>query len=332
MKKAFEGKSFWSAIVYVLFFLIAILAAYFTFRNYDFLVIFSSFESIPFWALLAIFVISLSGSVFRALRWKMLLENKAYKVSLFHVFNALMYGYFVNLGTPRLGEISRAVYLKKKSDIPFSYAIPTIFLERIIDMFFLLACVILSFYFEKNRLMSLFDAYIFPYLHSITLKLQSSFLLISFLTIFGILFCVFIWKIFKKKKNNIHQFFWNLRDGFLSLFYLKNSWLFVVYSIGIWLVYFLTSYAWFLVLDIHNYSPVSLAFICMALGSIAKTLPIQGGGIGVYHFFISQILVLFAVSQETALIYATLNHGFQIFYNLILGFFSLFFYYRKQEF
>ncbi len=63
-------------------------------------------------------------------------------------------------------------------------------------------------------------------------------------------------------------------------------------------------------------------FTIMSVGAIAKSLPIQGGGMGAYHALVSEIMQLFSITGIGAITYAFINHGSQILYNLFFGLLS----------
>lgn len=77
----------------------------------------------------------------RALAWRTLLRNRA---SLSDVFWTLGEGYLLNNFLPfRLGEVGRAYLISRKSDMQFMEVVPTIIIERAMDLGFS-ALVLLS--------------------------------------------------------------------------------------------------------------------------------------------------------------------------------------------
>lgn len=82
--------------------------------------------------LLAALVISFAWLAVRGLVWRTLLQNRApYKA----VFFSLSEGYLMNNFLPfRLGEFGRAFMLSRKSDLGFVEILPTIVIERILDL------------------------------------------------------------------------------------------------------------------------------------------------------------------------------------------------------
>jgi len=74
--------------------------------------------------------------------WRTLLRNKpSYKVTFF----SLSEGYLMNNFLPfRLGEVGRAFLLSRKTDIQFMEVIPTIVIERVLDLMFSAGILIVS--------------------------------------------------------------------------------------------------------------------------------------------------------------------------------------------
>jgi len=70
----------------------------------------------------------------RAITWRTLLRGRA---SFRDVFNAVNAGYLLNAFLPfRLGEIGRAFLLSRRTDMPFAEILPTIVIERAMDLVF----------------------------------------------------------------------------------------------------------------------------------------------------------------------------------------------------
>src|SRR5678815_907736 len=77
----------------------------------------------------------------RAMRWKLLMEPLGYKPSNFNVFAAVMIGYLVNSGAPRLGEVFKCTLLARYEKLRVDKLIGTILIERAVD----LVCLIIVF-------------------------------------------------------------------------------------------------------------------------------------------------------------------------------------------
>jgi uncharacterized protein (TIRG00374 family) len=91
-------------------------------------------RSANYWLLLIFFAISLVWLSVRAIVWRTLLQNKA---SYKNVFLTISEGYLLNNFLPfRLGEVGRAFLLARKAGLDFMEVLPTIMIERAVDVGF----------------------------------------------------------------------------------------------------------------------------------------------------------------------------------------------------
>lgn len=97
-----------------------------------------AFRNARHWLAIPVFLILIGSHWVRALRWRLLMEPMGYKPSRANSFFAVMIGYLVNMGVPRLGEIVKCTVLARYEKIPADKLIGTIILERMIDALTLL--------------------------------------------------------------------------------------------------------------------------------------------------------------------------------------------------
>ena len=128
---------------------IALIALYYTLRNVSFSEVLHSFKEMDHVYLIPAVAIVLLSYVFRAYRWKVLLETSL-KVNVSELYSPLMVGFLGNFLPARAAEILRPYLLSKKSDITFSAAFASIIMERLFDMIILIFIVIWVFWFESN--------------------------------------------------------------------------------------------------------------------------------------------------------------------------------------
>src|SRR5574339_459952 len=95
------------------------------------------------WVILPVIVFLLLAHYSRAIRWKLLMEPLGYKPSNFNAFAAVMIGYLVNAGAPRLGEVFKCSLLARYEKFKVDKLIGTILVERAVD----LVCLIIVFIF-----------------------------------------------------------------------------------------------------------------------------------------------------------------------------------------
>jgi len=128
---------------------IAFTALYYTLRNVSFGEVIYSFKEMEYIYIFPAIVLVLLGYVFRAYRWKILLETSL-KVNVSELYSPLMVGFLGNFLPARAAEILRPYLLSKKSDITFSAAFASIIVERLFDMIMLILIVIWVFWFEAG--------------------------------------------------------------------------------------------------------------------------------------------------------------------------------------
>ncbi len=281
----------------------------------------------PLWLLLLL-IPSWGGQFLRTYRWRLLLKTPERSLPFFPIYHALLMGYFVNLGLPRVGEISRCVALDRQGIAGFGKSLGTVVIERVVDMLFLFLVIGLALVMQWESLHGYFMLHVFePSLKA--LEGQRNFLLL--LSAFGFIGLLSFW-IYRKRllaflAKSTKGFSAKVQEGLLSLtrLTLKELLLFIALSMLIWLTYFLTTWFWFLALPSASGAGLAVAFSVMVMGSIAKTLPIQGGGAGAYHLLIGKLLILYGLGEVSSQTFALLNHGYQTVFYLLFGGFSAFY-------
>lgn len=259
--------------------------------------------------LIAMAVISIISHLLRAQRWRMLLEPSGYQSKLSYSFLSLMVGYLVNMVIPRGGEVSRCYNLYKLDGTPVEISFGTVVVERIVDLICLLFLIVLAFVLESDKLFSFIETL------PISLGGSSSGLTVvavaaGALVVIGLLA---FWLVKRNKKINgfIKRTWEGFKDGFLSIFRLKNKGLFVLYSLAIWALYFLMSYTVILAFAETRHLGVEAVLSLFAIGSIAMAAPLPGGT-GSYHVLVPQGLVfLYAVPEADAIAFTFIFHGWQ---------------------
>jgi uncharacterized protein (TIRG00374 family) len=254
----------------------------------------------------------------RAFRWMLLLNTEGSRVGFVSTFSSLMYGYFVNLGIPRLGEITRAGAVNKQEKKSFSFVIGTIISERFIDILSLISLLIFYSLCYSDILKIFYKEKISPYL----IELPSFPIWIMMIVIGAFLVGVYLF--FKKLPTIIQSQMSSLVDGLKSVLMIPNKMLFIVLTMAIWLSYFFTSYICFFSFN-HPYDlSVTAGVSVLILGSVARSLPVQGGGVGVFHAAVVSILTLsfFGVYEQTDIKIALFIHAIQTLFQLVFGGFS----------
>jgi len=257
---------------------------------------------------------AVASHILRALRWKMLLVPTGNEIKLSNGFWALMTGYLVNLAVPRGGEVSRCYTLYQLEKTPVETSFGTVITERIADVLCLLILIAFSFYLEWGKLKSFLDS----------LPIGSSNVSIPWwfwvLIGLGVLFLVGIF--FLRKNEKFMKIILGFKDGLLSVFRLKNKWLFVFYSFAIWTLYFFMSYLVLMAFPETSHLGFSAVMTLFAVGSIAMAAPLPGGT-GSYHVLVPLALTtLYSIANTDAVAFVFVFHAWQTLLMIVLGIIS----------
>ncbi len=270
--------------------------------------------------LIAMAVLSLVSHIIRAERWRMLLEPVGYKAKLSHSFHSLMVGYLINLVIPRGGEISRCYNLYKLGKIPVIESFGTVVVERVVDLFFLVLLIAISFAFESKKLFEFIET--LPFTAPGNSKIGLIIIILS-VFLFGILL---LWWFLKKNKKLyalIQKTWSSFKQGILSIFRLKNKGLFILHSCLIWSLYFAMSYTVLKAFPATDSLDFGAVLSLFAIGAIAMAAPLPGGT-GSYHVLVPQgLFFLYQIPLSDAVAFTFIFHGWQTALFIIFGVLSL---------
>ncbi len=274
------------------------------------------FSSVTFYWLPAFIIVLLISHYLRAERWRLLLkEEDQPNVPRSTLFAGVMFGYMMNNIIPRLGELSRPVYVAKKQGLSSGNLLGTIVLERLIDicsMMILMALVaiLLSTDFELLEQLFGIDGWAWY-----TYLILPAILLIVIISIW------FFYKvlIYLDQKNSISNPLFekivrigrSFGEGMISIKHIKNWPAFLLLTAGIWIGYITMTYIPFWMLDLQSHFALTFqsAIVLTVISSIGVSIPTPGG-IGSYHLLMQQSMgLLYGVPLATALTFATVAHG-----------------------
>jgi len=251
------------------------------------------------WVIYSI-ILGVFSHLVRALRWRILLQPMGYRPTVYNSFLAVMVGYFANLGIPRSGELARCTILYKEHRIPVNKSFGTVILERAIDMLIFFSLFFITLAVEYSRIDNYVQTHIYP-------KINEKFSFISTNHLVGkagfgiLLILVILYLIFRKKINNSKAFrkfidmLKGIWEGLRSIAKIEHPFLFVFYSLLIWLLYFLMVYLTLFALPQTAHLGLSAGLSVLVLGSIG--IMITPGGIGLYPVIVSETLVLYGITK-----------------------------------
>lgn len=254
--------------------------------------------------------VGLVSHVLRAWRWILLLKPLSDKpVSLWNSFCAVMYGYAVNIVVPRGGEVARLVAISKSESIPWAGVLPTMFIDRLLDIAMLVLLVGLT-------MTKLPPGILAPGLTGPTGLLMCA------ATAFGLIALPFVGKIGRAvvamepvKKAippalfpRVDQLLIQFDLGTRALTSVTNLLAIVIFSLLIWACYFANLYLMIWAFHLANVVDFSKALVVFAISSVSVLIPTPGSA-GSYHFFTSQALQKVAgVNAAESLAFAAVIH------------------------
>lgn len=302
---------------FVLLILIGCYLIYLSLGNLNIQDVWLQLQQGHYWIALPIMLVSIIGYALRSLRWKLMLKHMDVpNLKVSDLYASLSMGYAVNIATPRLGEITRCLMLQKLTGVTVEKALVSVFLERVIDIICLAVIVSVAFWMSLGELNYFVSNYVLsPLMDSIFSKDWVSIALITFVLI-GI-----VWVVYRKLDSHawVKKALQKLFEGFMKVMVMPQKGLFGVYTVCIWLCYFLMTYLWFDVFAETAHLRLREAFIVMAVGSVGRSVPIQGGGMGAYHYLVSNVFGLMGVSLITGNAMALVIHGAQMLLTVFLG-------------
>ncbi len=327
-------KRLYSSIKYILLLGVAVLLLWASFRGVHWEDFIAGLKSANYYWIATSMTVSVCAFWIRALRWRLIMMPLGIKIKKRDAWDGINIGYITNFAIPRAGEFARCGVISKKTGLPFETVAGTVVLERSVDLISLILVTFSVLYFQWDKFGSFINREI---LESLGERLSFSFLWIIIALIFAI--GVFLYIVYYFRKTNplfrkIANIAKGVINGIISGFRMPQKWMFLIYTILIWLCYWLMSYTTIMAFpaaEAHGLGAADALFL-MVIGGLGWVIPVQGG-IGAYHFIISLSLAsIYAVDQTTGVVFATISHESQAITMLICGTLSLIsFYFKKSK-
>ena len=242
-------------------------------------------------------------------------SHLAPRASICH--NAVFLSYAVSLVIPRIGEFTRCGVLKRWEGISFSKALGTVVTERAVDTLIVMLYSGLILLFE----MSVFGSF-FRKTGTSMDRILSSFSLTGYLVtaICAVAAALLLHLLLKKLSiyNKVKTTLSGIWEGVLSLRGIRNLPLYLFFSIGIWVCYFLHYYLTFFCFDFTADLGIGCALVSFVVANFAVIVPTPNGA-GPWHFAIKTMLILYGVQDEQALFFVLIVHTVQTLLVVVLG-------------
>lgn len=252
------------------------------------------------WLIFPALILLVLAHYSRALRWKILMEPLGYKPSNFNVFAAVMIGYLVNAGVPRLGEVVKCTLLARYEKMRVDKLVGTIVMERTVDVVCLLIAFACAFLFQGDvigapihrKLSSLIDD---SSGHASLRKI--GILLGCGLAALGLLF--FVLKRFAHIDfvGRVRGVIAGMGHGLGSIRYLRQRGAFLFQTLFMWALYLSGTTIGIYALQETSHLGVGGGLSTLVLGSLGMV--ISPGGIGAYPWIVSRLMGWYGLDPAT---------------------------------
>lgn len=271
------------------------------------------------WMLLSL-PFGILAQVLRAVRWRQVLAPAGEKPRLSTCVHAVFLSYASSLVVPRVGEVLRCGVLKRYEGTNFTCLVGTVVTERIIDTLLILVLSLLTFLTQIPVFLNFFQE------TGVSLSgLFNKFSLTGWIVtaVCGLLALICIVLVSRRFRilSRTTSVLSDLKNGLLSVREVENPLLFIVYSVGIWVSYFLHFYLTFFCFDFTAGLGLLPALVAFVVGTFAVLVPTPNGA-GSWHFAVKTVLVLYGVGQTDAALFVLIVHTLQTLLVALLGVWS----------
>ena len=266
-------------------------------------------------------VLSLAAGVMshllRGWRWCLTLEPLGEHPRRSTSADAIFLSYAVSLLLPRVGEVTRCGVLARYDGIPFARSLGTVVTERLVDMLCMALITGGTFLLQMPVFMRFFNetgTKIPSLLHLVT---SPWFYVALFCVVGVVVLLVYLVRMlsFFEKVKGIALDVW---QGVLSLRKVRQMSLFLLYTIGIWLCYYLHFYLTFFCFGFTSHLSLLAGLVMFVGGTFAVLVPTPNGA-GPWHFAVITMMMLYGVDATDASLFALVVHAIQTLLVILLG-------------
>ena len=271
------------------------------------------------WMLLS-FPFGILAQMFRGWRWRQTLEPVGERPRTSVSIHSIFLSYAASLVIPRVGEFTRCGVLKRYDGVSFPKALGTVVTERAIDSLLVMGITAIVLLLEMSTF-GMFFRKTGTNLHSILHNFSwAGYLVVA---ICGVAILILLHFLLRKLSiyDKVRATLRGIWQGVISLKDVRNIPLFVIFTLAIWVSYFLHYYLTFFCFDFTADLGLGCALVTFIVGSIAVIVPTPNGA-GPWHFAVKTMLILYGVADEKALFFVLIVHTVQTLLVVALGIYA----------
>jgi uncharacterized membrane protein YbhN (UPF0104 family) len=288
---------------YLFFFGLGILFVWLSVKNINheqWLQIKGAIQRARHWLIIPAFIVIILAHYSRAMRWKILMEPLGYKPSNFNTFAAVMIGYLVNAGVPRLGEVVKCTLLARYEKVRADRLVGTIVMERAVDVVCLVIVFLAALIFQGGFIGEHVSERFARFFQDNTghTSIRKVIIVASSVTVF-ILILFILLKRFGHidAVAKIKDILKGILHGLSSIRFVQHKGLFVFYTVFMWVLYLAGTTIGIYALQETAHLGVGGGLTTLAFGSIGMI--VSPGGIGAYAWIVSRLMGWYGIDEDT---------------------------------
>lgn len=301
---------------------VSIVLLFFAFRGVKWSDLIDGIKSCNFWWIGLSMIAGFFGFLVRGLRWRLIMLPLNKTITRREAYDGVTVMYMTNFALPRAGEFARCGVIAATGKASFQSVLGSVVLERSWDMISYAIILFAVILIRWDKFGTFMTTQIWEPLIG-NLPFNAIYLIVGILAIITI-GCFILYK--KRTSLRKYKFFAKvfdivrgLIDGLVSGIKTPKRWGFIFYTVLLWTVYWIQSYATINAFPlIQGLNGVDALFL-MVVGGLGWIVPVQGG-IGAYHFIVSlAIATIYGIPQTSGVIFATISHESQALMMLLCG-------------
>ena len=268
------------------------------------------------WMLLS-FPFGILAQAVRGWRWRQTLAPLGEHVRQSTAVDAVFVSYAASLVVPRIGEFTRCGVLTRWEGTSFSKALGTVVTERAVDTLVVMLYSGLILLIE----MSVFGTF-FRQTGTSLDHILSGFSATGYVVtaVCGVAALILLHLLLRRLSiyDKVKTTLGGIWEGVLSLRGVRNLPLYLLFTVGIWVCYFLHYYLTFFCFDFTADLGLGCALVSFVVANFAVIVPTPNGA-GPWHFAIKTMLILYGVADHQALYFVLIVHTVQTMLVVLLG-------------
>ena len=257
------------------------------------------------------------AQVFRGLRWRQMLEPMDEHPRRRSCVNAIFLSYASSLVVPRVGELLRCGYLNRTEGTRMSRALGTVVTERVVDVVLILLLTLFTVLWQVPVFVRFMGRTGLSFKGILARFSLTGWVVTAACALLVVLMAWYVARrlhVLDRGRETVR----GLIDGLLSVRDVKHKLLFWIYSVGIWVSYYLHFYLTFYCFSYTENLGSTVALVAFVVGTFAVIVPTPNGA-GPWHFAVKTVLMLYGVDGNDGALFVLIVHSLQTMLVALLG-------------